>query len=77
MKESTPLGKERQRLMRVLQQDRLHMSTENMAMLRSDVAHLLEDYFDLDTDSMQVNLEAREDGAYILRIAAKAVRIKT
>jgi len=69
-------AKEQARLMRVLVQDRMGASDETVAMLRSDLVHLLEDYFDLDADSLKVALDAREDGGYFLRIVAKAVRIK-
>ena len=74
---TAPIGREKERLQRVLQQDRMNTSAETIAMLRSDVAHLLQDYFDLDTDTLQVNLDAREDGAYAVRIVARAVRIKS
>ena len=69
--------KERARLRAVLVQDRMGASEEIIGMLRSDVAALLDDYFDVDADSLKVVLDAREDGMYLLRIAAKAVRIKT
>jgi septum formation topological specificity factor MinE len=70
-------SKEQARLISVLVRDRLGTSQETVSMLRSDVAHLLEDYFDLDKDSLKVALDAKEDGVYIVRIIAKAVRIKT
>ena len=69
-------AKEQARLMRVLVQDRMGTSDETISMLRSDLMHLLEDYFDLEADSLKVALDAREDGAYLLRVVAKAVRIK-
>lgn len=70
-------AKEQARLARVLVKDRMGTSEGTIAMLRSDLARLLEDYFDLDRDSLKVALDAKEDGCYILRVAAKAVRIKT
>ena len=72
----TRAAKEQARLMRVLVQDRMGASDETVSMLRSDLRHLLEDYFDLDADSLKVVLDPREDGAYLLRVVAKAVRIK-
>lgn len=75
MKESRA-ARERARLVRVLVQDRMGTSDETLSMLRSDLLHLLEDYFDLDADSLKVGLDAKEDGAYRLRVVAKAVRIK-
>ena len=69
-------AKEQARLLKVLVQDRMGTSDDTLSMLRSDLTHLLEDYFDLDADSLKVALDAREDGAYLLRVAAKAVRIK-
>lgn len=77
MKEVANKTREKERLMRVLQQDRLNTSADTLAMLRSDLAHLLGDYFDLDAESLAVTLDAREDGLYLLRVNAKAVRIKT
>ena len=68
---------EEERLVGVLMKDRLSASGETLAMLRSDLAHLLEDYFDLDADSLKVTLDARDDGGYLLRIAAKAMRMRT
>ena len=50
-------------------------SKEMMEMLRSDMRHLLGDYFDIDPDSVHVHLEPKEDGAYVVHVAAKAIRI--
>ena len=68
---------EEERLVGVLMKDRLATSGETLAMLRSDLAHLLEDYFELDPDSLRVSLDAREDGGYSLRITAKATRMRS
>ena len=68
---------EEERLVGVLMKDRLSASGETLAMLRSDLMHLLEDYFDLDADSLHVSLDAREEGGYLVRIAAKAVRMRS
>lgn len=72
-----PIGTEEARLKRVLMQDRMNTSQETLAMLRSDMAHLLTDYFDLDESSLRVTLDAREDGGYLVRVAAKAIRIRS
>lgn len=63
------------RLRQVLAQDRMLASKEMMEMLRSDMRHLLGDYFDIDPDSVHVHLEPKEDGAYVVHVAAKAIRI--
>ena len=63
------------RLKRVLARDRMQAGNEMMAMLRSDMRHLLADYFDIDPDSVTVRLEPQDDGAYRVHIAAKAIRI--
>ena len=63
------------RLRQVLARDRMQAGTEMMAMLRSDMRHLLGDYFDLDADSVMVHLEPKEDGSYQVHIVAKAIRI--
>ena len=63
------------RLKQVLAQDRMLAGKEMMEMLRSDTRHLLGDYFDIDPDSVHVHLEPKEDGAYVVHIAAKAIRV--
>ncbi len=70
------IRREEERLKNVLTKDRLSASGDTLAMLKSDATHLLQDYFDLEPDSLRVVLDAKEDGGYLLRIAAKAVRIK-
>lgn len=76
MKRNGKQGQE-ERLQNVLIKDRLTASKETLGMLRSDLARLLDDYLDLDKDSLQVSLDAKEEGVYVLRIAAKALRIKS
>lgn len=63
------------KLRQVLVQDRMQAGKEMMEMLRSDMRHLLGDYFDIDADSVSVHLEPKEDGAYVVRVSARAIRI--
>ena len=63
------------RLKIVLAQDRMQAGKEMMEMLRSDLRHLLADYFDLDADSVTVQLTPKEDGVYAIHVTAKAIRV--
>ena len=71
------VAKEQARLVSVLVKDRMGATPDVVSMLRSDARHLLADYFDLDEGSLKVTLDAKEDGAYVVHIAAKAVRIRS
>ena len=46
-----------------------------LPMLKSDLEGLLADYFDLDKESLRLEVSADEDGSYRIVIRARAVRM--
>ena len=63
------------RLQKVLTQDRMAHSPDQLAMMRADLANLLSDYCDLNRSSLAVRVEPAPDGSYKILIEATAVRI--
>ena len=63
------------RLQRVLLQDRMAGKCNMLPMLKSDLEGLLADYFDLDKESLCVTVSADEDGSYRIVMRARAVRM--
>lgn len=63
------------RLQRVLLQDRMAGKCNMLPMLKSDLEGLLADYFDLDKESLRLEVSADEDGSYRIVMRARAVRM--
>lgn len=66
--------KELSRLKAVIESDRLSMTNENLALVRKDVAEVLEDYFSL-SEEPEINVSAK-NGEYIITIKSVAYAVK-
>ena len=64
------------RLQRVLVGDSLKLPSGVVGVLKNDLKTVLSGYFEL-TDDPDLSIEVRENGAYILKIEAKATGAKT
>lgn len=67
--------KELSRLKAVIESDRLTMTNENLALVRRDVAEVLEDYFSLSGEP-EINVSAK-NGEYVITIKSVAFAVKT
>ena len=66
--------KELSRLKAVIESDRLTMTNENLALVRKDVAEVLEDYFSL-SEEHEINVSAK-NGEYVITIKSVAYAVK-
>ncbi|MBO4555099.1 MAG: cell division topological specificity factor MinE [Clostridia bacterium] len=62
------------RLRDMLTKDKLGLSDGFMTAFRSDLTHLVGDYFDL-SEGVKIDVKLQEDGKYVLSITATADRI--
>ncbi len=73
MKESAEL----KRLKRVILADNLRIPNGMTDMLKNDLIALLDGYFDLQKESVHLDLSVSEDGAYKIEWKATANALKT
>lgn len=66
--------KELSRLKAVIESDRLAMTNANLALVRKDVAEVLEDYFSL-SEEPEINVSAK-NGEYVITIKSVAYAVK-
>ena len=66
--------KELSRLKAVIESDRLTMTNENLALVRKDVAEVLEDYFSL-SEEPEIKVSAK-NGEYVITIKSVAYAVK-
>ena len=66
--------KELSRLKAVIESDRLTMTNENLALVRKDVAEVLEDYFSL-SEEPEINVSTK-NGEYVITIKSVAYAVK-
>lgn len=65
-----------ERLKNIVVGDREGLSQNAINMIRIDILKVLDNYFDLDTDSFFINCNLDENGKYILNISTLANKIK-
>lgn len=64
------------RIRDMLTKDKLAFDEGFMTAFRADIKHLIGDYFDLDGD-LQISVEQRPDGKYVVSVMSVASKIKT
>lgn len=62
------------RLRDMLTHDKLSLDDGFMTAFKTDITHIVGDYFDL-TGEVQINVEQGEDGKYFVSVTAQASRI--
>ena len=63
------------RMRDMLTKDKLGYADGFMTAFKGDLRHLVGDYFDIDGD-LNINIEQREDGKYVLSVVAVASKLK-
>ena len=65
-----------ERIKRVLLKDKTGESEDVVAVLKSDLYDLLDNYFEVDPTSIRAEVGVGELGAYEIKLAARAFRVR-
>lgn len=65
-----------ERIKKVLLKDKTGAQEDVIAVLRSDLADLLDSYFELDPHSVKADIEVNDFGSYEVKISARAYRVR-
>ena len=65
-----------ERVKKVLLQDKTGAQADVIAVLKSDLYDLLDNYFEVDPASVRAEIEVKESGLYEVKILARAFRVR-